>query len=84
MMATVHISMFILSTEYQTMFHFISIGFFSIIYFWVKTNKNKKYHTVGTVPKSKWKIVEKGKIDTSKTQIYMTDHFAGLVHTSQL
>ena len=26
--------------------------------------KNKKYHTVGTVPKSNGKIVESGKIDT--------------------
>jgi hypothetical protein len=27
--------------------------------------KSKKYHTVGTVPKSNIKILEKGKIDTS-------------------
>jgi hypothetical protein len=29
--------------------------------------KNKKYHTVGTVPKSNGKIVESGKIDTHNT-----------------
>jgi len=28
--------------------------------------ENKKYHTVGTVPKSNRKIVERGKIDTPK------------------
>jgi len=32
--------------------------------------KNKKYHTVGTVPKSNRKIVERGKIDIPNTQIY--------------
>ena len=30
--------------------------------------KDKKYHTVGTVPKSNRKIVEKGKIDTPSLQ----------------
>ena len=29
--------------------------------------KNKKYHIVGTIPKSNIKIGERGKIDTSKT-----------------
>jgi hypothetical protein len=29
--------------------------------------KNKKYHIVGTVPKSDRKIVERGKIDIPKT-----------------
>jgi hypothetical protein len=29
----------------------------------------KKYHTVGTIPKSNIKIVEKGNIDTPNTQI---------------
>jgi hypothetical protein len=33
--------------------------------------KNKKYHTVGTVPKSNKKIVERGKIDTFSTQIHV-------------
>ena len=33
--------------------------------------KNNKYHTVGTVPKSNIKIVERGKIETHK---YMTSH----------
>jgi hypothetical protein len=30
--------------------------------------KSKKYHTVGTIPKSKIKIVERGKINISNTQ----------------
>jgi len=30
--------------------------------------KNKKYHTVGTIPKSYIKIVERGKIDTPNTK----------------
>jgi hypothetical protein len=29
--------------------------------------KNKKYHTVGTIPKYNRKIVERGKIDTLNT-----------------
>jgi hypothetical protein len=32
--------------------------------------KNKKYHTVRTLPKSKVKIVERGKMDTPNTQIH--------------
>jgi hypothetical protein len=32
--------------------------------------KNKKYHTVGTVPKSNKKIVERGKLDSHSTQIH--------------
>jgi len=32
--------------------------------------KNKKYHTVGTIPKSNIKFVERGKIDTPNTQIH--------------
>ena len=35
----------------------------------IKT-KNKKYHTVGTIPKSNIKRKENGKIDTPNTQIY--------------
>ena len=31
--------------------------------------KNKKYHTVGTFPKSNRKILEMGKIDTLNTHI---------------
>jgi hypothetical protein len=30
--------------------------------------KNKKYHTVGTIPKYNKKIVERGKMDTLNTQ----------------
>ena len=33
------------------------------ISFILKKKKKKKYHTVGTAPKSNIKIVEKGKID---------------------
>ena len=32
--------------------------------------KNKKYHTVETIPKLNIKIVERGKIDTPNTQIH--------------
>jgi len=32
--------------------------------------KNKKYHTVGTVPQSNGKIVEKGITDIPSTQIH--------------
>ena len=34
--------------------------------------KNKKSHTIGTIPKSYIKIVERGKIGTSNTQTH--DH----------
>jgi hypothetical protein len=30
----------------------------------------EKYHTVGTVPKSNWKMVEKGKMDNLNTHIH--------------
>jgi hypothetical protein len=33
--------------------------------------KNKKYHTVGTIPKSNIKIAERGKIDTTISQIHV-------------
>jgi len=33
--------------------------------------KKKKYHTVGTIPKSDRKIVERGKMDTPSTQIQL-------------
>jgi hypothetical protein len=36
----------------------------------IKTKEKQKTTTVGTVPKSNSKIVERGKIDTSNTQIY--------------
>jgi hypothetical protein len=32
--------------------------------------KNRKYHAVGTVPKSNIKIIERGKIDMPNTQIH--------------
>jgi hypothetical protein len=43
--------------------------------------KNKKYHTVGTIPKSNTKMV-KGTIDTL-THKYMAAHFPGLAQTLQ-
>ena len=38
---------------------------------------NKKYHTVGTIPKSNIKIVERVKINFPSTQTL--SHFPGLV-----
>jgi len=32
--------------------------------------KNENYHTVGTIPKSNRKIIERGKTDTPNTQIH--------------
>jgi len=32
--------------------------------------KNKKYHTVGTIPKPYRKIVNRGKIDIANTKIH--------------
>ena len=50
--------------------------------------KNKKYHTVGTIPKSNIKIVERDRIDsfnkqihTLNTQIY--SHLLSLLGTGQ-
>jgi hypothetical protein len=34
--------------------------------------KNKNYHTVGTFPKFNRKFVEKGRIDTPSTYIYLS------------
>jgi len=34
------------------------------------TMKNKRYHTVGTIPKSNIKIADRDKIDASNTQIH--------------
>ena len=36
-----------------------------------KTMKSKKYHTIGTIPKSHVKIVERGKIEENSE---ITDH----------
>jgi hypothetical protein len=36
----------------------------------VNKNKNKKYHNVGTIPKSNMKIVEKGTMETPYTQVH--------------
>ena len=43
--------------------------------------KTKKYHTVGTVPKSNIKITERCKIDTKHK--YITTHFPGLTQAFQ-
>ena len=45
--------------------------------------KNKKYHTVGTVPQCNGKIVERGITDTPNTHKYMTAYFSGLVSALQ-
>jgi hypothetical protein len=42
--------------------------------------KKKKYHAVGTIPKSNMIIVERDKIDTSNTQI--NDCLFTCLHTS--
>jgi len=44
--------------------------------------KNRKYHTVGTNPNSNIKIVERGNIDTSNTQVHYPS-LSGLVHALQ-
>jgi hypothetical protein len=49
-----------------------------------RLNKNEKNdQTVGTIPKSNIKIVERGKIDTL-THKYTTTHFPASVHALQL
>jgi len=46
--------------------------------------KNKTYHITGTIPKSKFKIVERGKIDTHNTQISARSiSWLGLLSTNQ-
>jgi hypothetical protein len=42
--------------------------------------KSKKYHTVGTIPKSNIKIVARGKIDTPNTHKNMTTFLAWYRH----
>ena len=46
----------------------------------LKEVKNKKYHTVKTVPIFNRKIIERAKINTSK---YMPAQFPGLVQALQ-
>jgi len=41
--------------------------------------KNKKYHNVGKIPKFNRKVVERDKIDATKTH----EHCPGLVQTLQ-
>jgi len=45
--------------------------------------KNQKYHTVGTFPKSKGKIVETEVKFIPLTYKYMTPYFLGLVQSLQ-
>ena len=45
---------------------------------YINKMKNKKYHTVGTIPKSNIKIVVRGKM-IPITHKYMITHFPGLV-----
>ena len=56
------------------------------VYFCTDDQKNNntkhKNTTVGTIPKSNRKIIEKGKIVT-RTHKYMTDHIPGLVQAPQ-
>jgi hypothetical protein len=40
--------------------------------------KNKKYHTVGTVPKSNIKIIERGKIDIQCNLCNPTPEFSDI------
>ena len=49
-------------------------------------NKNKSKKNIRTVPKSNRKIVERGKIDTTNTQIrdLSIAHFPGLVYVQAL
>ena len=50
------------------------------MYRW-KEMKNKKYHTVGTVPKSNRTILERGEKD--RINKYMTAHSTGLAQALQ-
>jgi hypothetical protein len=50
--------------------------------------KNKKYHTVGTIPKSNIKIVERDRIDSFNKQIHTLNthiytHLLSLLGTGQ-
>ena len=45
-------------------------------------SEKQKYDTVGTIPKSNIKIIERGKINTL-THKYMTAHWLDLVHVLQ-
>jgi hypothetical protein len=45
--------------------------------------KNKRYHTIHSVPKFNTKIVERGKINIQVIHKYMNDHFPDLVQALQ-
>jgi hypothetical protein len=49
----------------------------------LKWKKKLNTITVGTIPKSKFKIVERDKV-TTLTYKYMTTHYSGSVHAFQL
>jgi hypothetical protein len=64
-------------------FIYITATFWSLfngLYWLIPINviKTKKYHNVGTIPKSNMKIVEKGTIETPYTQVHDRDP----IHTS--
>ena len=46
--------------------------------------KNNKFHTVGTVQKFNWKIVERGKIDTPNTQMHDLICISSIHHSAKL
>ena len=53
-------------------------------FFFLTDIVKKKCCTVGTVSKSKRKIVERSNIDTLNTKKYMIDHFPGMVQVLQI
>jgi hypothetical protein len=62
-------------TEYKSSAHITSYMSKFILSTFLPTKwKKTKYYTVGTIPKSNIKIVERGKIDTTNTQIYYPEH----------
>ena len=59
--------------------HWSNINPFSPILATNEMVKTKQYHTVGTIPKSNIKIIERGTKSIPLTPTYMTTHFPGLV-----
>ena len=62
------------TTHYVVYFFYLYTNFcliyiaYLLQHYW--NEKQKKYYTVATIPKSKRKIVERGKIDTPNTEIH--------------
>ena len=67
-----------LNTITLTLISFYKYFYFTLLIMW----KTKQYHTVGTIPTTNRKTVERGKIHTT-THKYMTAHFPDLVHALQ-